>query len=76
MIAELLRFLVRKGVIVAPKRHLYAVELQVLLDGKVIKQFPAEVMATGRRAAKFDVSKRLTFKTGTVAKKIDLIKHS
>lgn len=70
-----IRFLVRNKVITAPKQHLYAVEGKVYLDGKLIKQFPVEIWASSRRAAKFEVKNRIKFETGTTAQKLHLIKH-
>lgn len=74
-IYNILRFPARKGILKAPKQHEYAVEGRVYLDGKLIKQIPIVITAPGRRAAKFEAQKRITFSTGTVAKKVDLKKH-
>lgn len=74
-IRRCLIFLAKKKIVKAPKQKLYAVELHVMLDGKVIKKLPVEVNAPGRRAAKFEISKRLTFKTATTATVADLKKH-
>jgi hypothetical protein len=73
---KVLVFLAKKKIITMPKKKLYVVALQVRLDGIIIKQMPVEVWAYKRRHAKFEITKRLTFSTGTTAQRADLIKHS
>lgn len=76
LLRKALRFLVKAKILRRPKSKLYVVELQVRLDGKIIKQLPVEIYAYSRRHAKFGITRRLTFTTATTALRADLIKHS
>jgi hypothetical protein len=51
------------------------VTLHVLYQNKIVTSFPAHIMAIGRRDAKFGITKRLSFETGAIVRKADLIKH-
>lgn len=57
------------------KRNFY-VQLYVMFDFKIIHSFAAKVLASKRREAKFDITKRLKFKTGAAVKKSDLLKYN
>jgi len=54
----------------------FFVQLFVRYQGKIIHSFTAQILAAKRREAKFDITGRLSYKMGAVAKKSDLIKHS
>lgn len=71
LLKVILIWLIKKGLIKAPKKHVYAVEAQVLLDGEIIHRFPSELLTSSRRAARFETKKRLSFKTGTTAKNLE-----
>ena len=51
----------------APKKRLYVVHTKVFLDGDLIKQFPSEIEASGRKNAKYQIAQRISFTTGTDA---------
>lgn len=73
---NILVFLARNKVITMPRSQVYAIEMRIMVDGKVIKQFPVEVAAPSRRSAKFEAQQRVSVTTGTVAKKVDLLKYN
>jgi hypothetical protein len=70
LLKKILVWLVKIGIIPVPKKHLYAVEIRVLMDGDIIKRFPAEIYAFSRIAARYELKKDLSFKTGTVARNL------
>lgn len=67
LLRRIIIFLVKIGLIKKPKTHTYAVEARVLIDGKLIKQFPVETQAYSRRMAKVISINRLGVKAGTTA---------
>ncbi len=53
----------------------FYVQLYVRHQGKIIHSFAAQITAAKRREAKFDITKRLNYKTASIARKDRLIKH-
>ena len=54
---------------------MYAVVVNVSLDGGFLTRFPAEIMAIGRKVARYELKARLSFKTGTTATNLGVDKN-